>query len=100
MTYQSDGKLLKQLNHYLGSEKFGRYKKLSGGNEKLPLRKFPTVGIVRKVQLTQTQLPPQTSSPWWCRLPLLRCGICGSARSDMGNLFRRGWPRGLMLGLT
>ncbi len=78
----------------------GGNKKLSGGSEKLPLRRFPMVGIVRKVPSTQTQLPPQTSSPWWCRLPLLRRSICESAQSDAGNLFRRGWPRALMLGVT
>ena len=71
----------------------GDNKKLLGRNKKLPLRGFPTVGIVWKVPSTQTQLPPQTSSPWWCRLPLLRRNICGSARSGVGNLFRRGWPR-------
>ena len=49
---------------------------LSGGNKKLPLRRFPTVGKVRKVPSTQTQLPPQSSSPWWCRLPLLWCDRC------------------------
>jgi hypothetical protein len=37
--------------------------------------------------VTLTQHPPQTSLPWWCRLPLLQPGICGSARSDTGNLF-------------
>ena len=78
----------------------GGNKKLSGGNEKLLLCRFPTVGIVRKVPSTQTQLPPQTSSPWWCRFPLLRQSICGSAQSDMGNIFQRGWPRVLMLDLT
>ena len=46
------------------------------------------VGIV-KVPSTLPQLPPQTSSPWWCRLPPLRHGICGSAQSDAGNLFVR-----------
>jgi len=78
----------------------GGNKKLSGGNKKLPLHRFPTVGIVRKVPSTQTQLPPQTSSPWWCRLPLLRRSICGSAQSDAGNLFQRGWPRAVTLDLT
>ncbi len=38
---------------------------------------------------------PQTLPPWLCRLPLIRCGIYGSARSDAPNLFRRvragGW---------
>ena len=71
----------------------------SGGNKKLPPCRFSTVGIVRKVPSTLTQLPTQTSSPWWCRLPLLRCGICESAQSNAGNLFRRGWPRALTLGL-
>ncbi len=38
----------------------GGNKKLSGGNGKLPLRRFPTVGIVRNFRRGQTQLPPQT----------------------------------------
>ncbi len=42
---------------------------------------------------------PQTSPPWWGRLPLLRRGIYGSARSDVHNLFKRGWARALRLGL-
>ncbi len=78
----------------------GGNKKLLGWNKKLPLCRFSTVGIVRKVPSTQTQLPPQTSSPWWCRLPLLRRSICGSAQSDTGNLFRRSWPRAVTLDLT
>jgi hypothetical protein len=47
-----------QLNSYKGS----------GGNKKLPPRRFPTVGIVRLIRQTTTQLPPQTSSPW--------CSVC------------------------
>ncbi len=42
----------------------------------------------------------QTSPPWWCRLPLLRRGIVGYARSDASDLFRRGWPRAGSLGLV
>ncbi len=42
---------------------------------------------------------PQTSPPWWCRLTLLQHGIYGSARSDAGNLFKRGWARVLRLDL-
>jgi hypothetical protein len=53
-----------------------------------------------KSTLTLTEHPPQTSSPWWCRFPLLWSGICGSSRSDAGNLFWRGWPRALTVGLT
>jgi hypothetical protein len=71
----------------------------SGGDEKLPPRRFSTVGIVRKVPSTPNTTNPQTSPPWWCRLPLLRRGIFGYARSDAGNLFRRGWPRAHTLGL-
>jgi hypothetical protein len=33
---------------------------------------------------------PQTLPPWWCRSPLIRCGIYGPARSDARNLFWRG----------
>jgi hypothetical protein len=33
---------------------------------------------------------PQIWPPWWCRLPLIRRGIYGSARSDARNFFRRG----------
>jgi hypothetical protein len=51
-------KLLKQLNPYKGS----------GGNENLPPRRFPSVGIVRVIRQTTTQLPSQTSSPW--------CSVC------------------------
>ncbi len=36
----------------------------SDGNEKLPPRRFPTVGIVEEFSQEPTQLPPQTSSPW------------------------------------
>ncbi len=42
----------------------------------------------------------QTSPPWWCHLPLLRCGIYGSAQSEAGNLFERGWARAVWLGLV
>ena len=41
----------------------------SGGNEKLPPCRFPTVGIVLEIRRASTQLPPQTTPPWWCRLP-------------------------------
>ena len=40
-----------------------------------------------------------TSPPWWCRLPLMRRGICGSAQLDTGDLFRRVSERALTLGL-
>ena len=33
---------------------------------------------------------PQIWPPWWCRLPLIRRGIYGSARSDTPTLFQRG----------
>jgi hypothetical protein len=33
---------------------------------------------------------PQIWPPWWCRSPLIRRGIYGSARLDARNLFRRG----------
>ncbi len=33
---------------------------------------------------------PQIWPPWWCRSPLIRRGIYGSARSDVRNLFWRG----------
>ena len=41
----------------------------SGENEKLPPRRFPTVGIEREIRRTSTQLPSQTSSPWWSVCP-------------------------------
>jgi len=50
-----------QLNHFLGS---GGNKELLGGNKKLPLRRFPTVGIVQKVLSTINKTQQQTSSPW------------------------------------
>ncbi len=37
----------------------------SGGNKKLPPCRYCTVGIVRDIRQKSTQLPPQTSSPWW-----------------------------------
>jgi hypothetical protein len=83
------GLICYQLNPYKGS----------GGNEKLRPHRIPTVGIVQKVLSTRTQLPPQTSPPWWCRLPLLRRGNFGYAQSDAGNLFRRGPTRARSLGL-
>ncbi len=49
MTHQNFAAMkdaLKQLNHYKGS----------GGNKKLPPHRIPTVGIVRNVLLTRTQL--------------------------------------------
>jgi len=33
---------------------------------------------------------PQIWPPWWCRLPLLRRGICGYSRSYAPTLFQRG----------
>jgi len=40
--------------------------------------------------LHHKQNNPQTLPPWWCRLPLIRRGIYGSAWSDACNLFWRG----------
>jgi len=48
-----------------------------GGNEKLPPRRFPMVGIVRIIRQTTTQLPPQTSSPW--------CSVCPPYSIDSMN---------------
>ena len=45
---------------------------LSGGNETLTSRRFPTVGIVQIIRQTTTQLHPQTSSPWCSVCPPLR----------------------------
>ena len=42
-----------------------------GGNEKLPPRRFPRVGIVPEISGASTQLPPQKSSPWWSVCPPL-----------------------------
>jgi hypothetical protein len=41
----------------------------SGGNKKLPPHRFPMVGIVRAIRQTTTQLPLQTSSPWFSVCP-------------------------------
>jgi hypothetical protein len=49
----------------------------SGGNEKLPPHRFPTVGIVQEFRQTSTQLPPQASSPW--------CSICPPYSIDSMN---------------
>ena len=62
----------------------------SGGNKKLPPHRIPTVGIVRKSPLTPPQQSHKHHHPWWCRLPLLRCGIYGYSQSYAGNLYRRG----------
>jgi hypothetical protein len=37
---------------------------------------------------------PQIWPPWWCRLPLIRRGIYGPARSYAPTLFRRGLAEG------
>ncbi len=37
----------------------------SGGKEKLLPHRFPTVGIIQKFCQAPTQLPPETSPPWW-----------------------------------
>ena len=42
------------------------------GTKKLPHRRFPSVGIVRVIRQTTTQLPPQTSSSWCSVCPLRR----------------------------
>jgi hypothetical protein len=63
------------------------------GTKKLLPRRIPTV------RLTPNTTNPQTSPPWWCRLPLLPLGIVGYAQSNAGDLFRRGWPRASSLGL-
>jgi hypothetical protein len=72
-----------------------------GRNEKIPphSHRFPTVGIVRKVTLTINTTPTNITT-MVSRLPFLRCGIYGSAQSDTGNLFQRGRPRALWLGLV
>ncbi len=49
----------------------------SGGNEKLPPHRFPTVGILQEFHQTTTQFPPQTSSPW--------CSVCPSYGVDSMN---------------
>ena len=52
-----------------------------------------------QIEKGRTLFYPQTTPPWWCCLPLLRCGIFGYARSNAGNLFQSGWPRAHTLGL-
>ena len=42
----------------------------SGGNKKLPPRRYCTVGIVRVIRQTTTQPPPQTLPPCWCSVCL------------------------------
>jgi hypothetical protein len=81
----TSGKLFYTLTH-----------KGSGGNEKFPPRRIPVVGILdTESTVDQNTTNPQTSPPWWCRLPLLRRGICGYARSNAGHLFGKGWARTL-----
>ena len=71
------------------------YKQGSGGNKKLPPRRFSTIGIVLKLPLTPNTTNPQTSPPWWCRLPLLWRGIFGYTRSNAGDIFGKGRARTL-----
>ena len=59
-----------------------------GGNKKLLPHRIPTVGPVGP-----NTTNPQTSPPWWCRLPLLLRGIFGCTRSDASILFPRGLQR-------
>ena len=47
--------------------------KHSGGKEELPLRRFPTVGIVWKVLSTITKTPPTNIITKVFRLPPLHC---------------------------
>jgi hypothetical protein len=42
----------------------GGSKNLSGGNEKLPPRRFPAVGIVRKIPSRINKTQQQTSPQW------------------------------------
>ena len=67
-----------------------------GRKQKLPPHRIPTVGIVQKVPSQHNN--PQTSPTWRSHLPLLWCGIDGSAQSNTCNLFQRGWPRALLQG--
>ncbi len=72
---------------------------LVGGNVKCINSFTPIRDAAGMKILTPNTTKPQTSPPRWCLLPLLRRGIFGYAQSDAGDLFRRGWPRGYMLGL-
>jgi len=58
---------IKQLNLYKGL----------GGKEKLPPRRFPTVGKVPEIRRASSQLPPQISSPW--------CSFCPPFGVDSMN---------------
>jgi len=73
----------------------------SGGNEKLPPRRIPTVEIVWNVMLTRTQLTHKHPHHGGAVCPFygVVSGIFGYTQSDAGNLFQRGWPRALTLGL-
>ena len=75
----------KQVNRYKGSSR----------NEKLPLRRIPAVGIVRKVSSKINTTPPTNIITMGCRLPLLWCGFNGLPQSDAWVAIRRGWPRAL-----
>jgi len=48
-----------------------------------------TAAAAAPAATTQTQ-QSQTLPPWWCRLPLIRRGINGYARSNTCNLLQRG----------
>jgi hypothetical protein len=69
---------LTALNHCLG---LGDNKKLSGGNKKIPLLRFPTVRIVRKVPSTINKTQQQTSLLWWAV-----CPTCGMGSMNRPNL--------------
>ena len=82
-----------KLNHYMGS---GGNKKSLNGNKKLPLRRFPTVGIVRKVPSTINKTQQQTSPQWWAVCP--PCGMCSMNCPNLTWVaIWRGWPMAITL---
>ncbi len=70
----------------------------SGGNKKLLPCRFPTVGIVRVIRQTTTQLPPTNIITMVFRLPPLQHRFNESPQSDVWAAIQRGWPRAVTLG--
>ena len=70
----------------------------SGGNEKLPPLRFPTVGIVSIIRRTTTQLPPTNIITMVLRLPHLQHRFNESPQSNERAAIRRGRPRAFRQG--
>ncbi len=70
----------------------------SGGNEKLPPRRFPTVGMVWIIRRTTTQLSPTNIITMVLRLPPIRRRFNESPQSNAWAAIQRGRSRALRRG--